>query len=86
MATETLVGRVTHYYDRIGVAIIELTEGDLAVGDTIHVKGHTTDFTDTVRSMQVEHADVQRGSKGQQVGVKVKERAREHDQVFKVAD
>lgn len=81
---EQKIGVVTHYFGRIGVAAIELTDGALAVGDTIHVKGHTSDFTQTVDSMQVEHDSVESADAGTQVGLKVAEHAREHDEVFKV--
>lgn len=80
---EKLVGRITHFYSNIGVGIIELTEGELKVGDKIHVKGKHTDFTQTVDSMQFEHKGVDRAGKGQSIGVKVKEKVRENDQVFR---
>jgi putative protease len=81
---EQKVGVVTHYFGKIGVAAIQLTDGGLSVGDTIHVKGHTSDFTQSVQSMQVEHGEVQTAEVGDNVGVKVTEHAREHDEVFKV--
>ncbi|HIE10812.1 MAG TPA: hypothetical protein EYP62_04305 [Kiritimatiellae bacterium] len=80
---EMEIGRVTHYFGKIGVAAIELSDA-LAVGDTIHVKGHTTDFTTTVESMQIEHQSVQSAGKGDVVGIKVPDHAREHDRVYKV--
>jgi len=83
-AAETPIGRITHYYSQVGVGIIELTEGALKVGDTIHIKGHHTDFTQTVDSMQIEHQSVAQAPKGKVVGIKVKEKVREHDQVFRV--
>lgn len=81
---EEKVGIVTHYFTRIGVAAVDLTDGDLAVGDRIHIKGHTSDFYQDVESMQVEHRQVKRAEKGTRVGIKVKEHAREHDVVYKV--
>lgn len=81
---EQKIGVVTHYFGKIGVAAIELSEGELHVGDTIHVKGHTSDFTQTVDSMQIEHDSVQSAGVGQAVGIRVAEHAREHDEVFKV--
>jgi translation elongation factor EF-1alpha len=81
---EQKIGVVTHYFGKIGVAAIEITEGDLKVGDTIHVKGHTSDFTQTVESMQVEHQAVEAARVGDSVGLKVVDHAREHDEVFKV--
>lgn len=81
---ETKVGRVTQYFSKAGVAGVQVTDGPLAVGDTIHVKGHTTDFTQAVESMQIEHAAVQRADPGQLIGLRVKERVREHDVVYRV--
>ncbi len=81
---EKKVGIVTHYFGKIGVAAIEITEGELHVGDTIHVKGHSTDFTQPIDSMQVEHEAVQIARRGDSVGLKVAGHAREHDEVFKV--
>jgi putative protease len=81
---ETEVGVVKHYFDRIGVAAIEVTDGVLSVGDTIRVKGHTTDVTATVDSMQVEHDKVQTAARGAAVGIRLTQKVREHDKVFKV--
>lgn len=83
-AEEKLIGRITHYYSHLGVGIIELTEAELKLGDVIHVKGSRTDFTQTVDSMQVEHQNVSHADKGKSAGIKVKEKVREHDQVFRV--
>ena len=80
---EKLIGTVVHYYDHVGVAGVVLAE-PLEVGDTIHVLGHTTDFTAKVDSMEIDHQAVQRGSRGDDVGIRVAERARIHDQVYKV--
>ena len=82
-AEEKLVGRITHYYSHLGVGIIELTGGELKVGDVIHVRGKHTDFTQSVDSIQIEHQDVTRAEKGKVVGIKVKEKVHEHDQVFR---
>jgi putative protease len=82
---EERIGVVTHYFGKIGVAAIKITDGELRVGDTIHVKGHTSDFTQAVASMQLEHDTVESAGVGESVGVKVVEHAREHDEVFKVA-
>jgi putative protease len=81
---EIPVGRITHYYSHLGVGIIELSEGELKVGDAIHIKGKHTDFTQTVDSMQIEHQSVAQAEKGKIVGIKVREKVREHDQVFRV--
>ncbi len=79
---ETLIGRITHYFSRLRVCSIELTDGELDVGDTIHISGKTTDFTQTVDSMQIEHHNINRAERGKVVGVKVKDIVRIHDQVF----
>ena len=81
--SELEIGRVSSYFARIGVAAIELT-GELSVGDTIHIKGHTTDFTQEVESMQIEHQSVEKAEAGQGIGIKVKEKARAGDTVYKV--
>lgn len=81
--TEIQVGRVTHYYGKVGAAVIELQAGDLRVGDTIRIRGKTTDFSQTVESMEVDRKPVQSAGPGQVVGIKVLERARVDDRVFK---
>jgi translation initiation factor IF-2 len=83
---EEEIGKVTHYFSKAQVAAIEITAGSLRVGDTIHVKGHTSDFTQTVDSMQIEHDSVEEATPGQAVGIKVAEQARVHDVVYKVTD
>jgi putative protease len=82
---EQLIGKVTHYFGKAGVAAIEITDGELHVGDTIHVVGHTSNFTQKVDSMQVDRAPVQAAQVGDQIGIQVAEHAREHDQVYRVA-
>ena len=81
---EAKIGVVTHYFGKIGVAAVEITDGELRVGDTIHVKGHTSDFTQSIDSMQIEHGSVDVARAGESVGLTVAEHAREHDEVFKV--
>jgi len=85
MASEEKVGTVTDYYAKIGVAAITLADGALQVGDTIRVRGHTTDLTQPVESLQVEHQPVQRAERGSQVAVKVRERVRKHDEVLRLS-
>ena len=80
---EKLIGKVTHYYGHLSVGIIELSDA-LKVGDKIHIKGHTADFSQQVSTMQIEHADVQEGKAGDVVGVKVEQKVHEHDSVYKV--
>ena len=82
---DQLVGKVTHYFGKAQVAGIEITEGQLSVGDTIHIVGHTSDFTQKVDSMQIEHESVQTAKVGDMIGIKVVDHAREHDKVYLVA-
>ncbi|MHC1586720.1 MAG: U32 family peptidase C-terminal domain-containing protein [Candidatus Hecatellaceae archaeon] len=77
------VGRVTHYFSKISVAVVEL-KAPLKVGDRILIRGATTNFEQTVDSMQIEHKPVQEAQPGQSVGIKVKDRVREKDIVYKV--
>lgn len=77
------IGRVTRYFSRISVAGIELTD-TLCEGDTIHFVGHTTDFSQEVHSMQLENEPITEGQTGQEIGLKVQERVRPGDQVYKV--
>ena len=86
MADEVEIGHISHYFGKIQVAAIELTKGDLSVGDTIHIKGHTSDFTEKIESMQIDNDSVDHAKKGQSVGIRVSEHAREHDTVYKIVD
>jgi len=81
---EEKIGVVIHYWSKIGVAGVHITEGKLEVGDTIHIKGHTSDFTQPVDSMQVDNESVEVAKPGDDVGLRVAEPAREHDEVFRV--
>ncbi len=81
--TEQKIGIVLHYFDNASVAALKV-EKTLKVGDTIHIKGHTTDLTQKVDSIQIKHKAIQQAKKGDDVGIKVKDRVREHDDVFKV--
>lgn len=76
------VGKITHFFPKINVAVIEL-RAPLKVGDSIAVKGPSTDFEQTVDSMQIEHKNVEVAEAGQSIGLKVKERVRETDTVYK---
>ncbi|HEC33238.1 MAG TPA: translation elongation factor-like protein [Chloroflexi bacterium] len=80
---EELIGRVSHWYGKISVIGVTLT-GRLAVGDDIHVRGHTTDFEQKVTSLQIWHQDVTEAKAGDEVGIKVAHRARAGDRVYKV--
>jgi len=81
---EERLGRVTHYYSHLSVAVVQMESGTLRVGDTIHIKGHTSDFRQRVDSMQIEHASIAEVRAGQEFGLRVNEHAREHDAVYKV--
>ncbi len=81
--TEKLIGYVSHYYTRIGVAAIELTD-TLKVGDTVRLRGATTDFEQKVTSMEEDHAAIEEAAKGHSVGVCVGERVRRRDRVYRV--
>lgn len=81
---EEKIGEIVKYFTKPGVAAIELSKGSLSIGDTIHIKGHTTDFEQQIQSMQLEHQDIQTAGPGQSIGIKVKDRVREGDAVYKV--
>jgi len=78
------IGIVTHYFPHVEAAVIKLTKGSLSQGDTIVLKGHTTDFKEKIVSMQLDHVPITSASSGQEIGLKVKTRVREHDIVYKV--
>ena len=77
------IGSIGNYYSKISVAVIDLT-GGIAVGDTIRIKGATTDFRQKVDSIQIEHANVQNAGPGQSIGLKVVDKVRKGDLVYKV--
>jgi len=81
---EEQVGRVSHYFGKVGVAGIDVTADEIKVGDTIHITGHTTDFTQTIDSMQIDNATVEQATKGDSIGIKVSDRVRPHDIVYRV--
>lgn len=81
---EQEIGFVEHWFSKIMVAGIKITAGSLKVGDTIHVKGHTSDFTCQISSMQVEHGTIDEATPGMDIGVKFPDHARQHDKVYKV--
>jgi len=78
---EHSIGTVTHYYGHLNVGIISLAE-PLRVGDQIHVKGHSTDFLQTVESIQIDHQTVAEASAGQIIGIKLSNKVRDGDRVF----
>ncbi len=83
MADEKLIGKITHFYSNLGVAIIELLDS-LAVGDRIKIKGATSDFEQDVDSMQIDREPIEKAKKGDIIGLKVGEKVREGDEVCKI--
>ncbi|MEJ2727621.1 MAG: translation elongation factor-like protein [Deltaproteobacteria bacterium] len=82
---EEKVGLVSNYFSKISVAAVEITDGTVSAGDRLHFLGHTTDFEFTVHSMQIEHKTVTEAKKGDSVGIRVSEKVREGDKVYKIA-
>ncbi len=76
-----LIGKVTHYYDKVGVAIVKLS-APVTAGDEVHICGNKTDFEQTIESMQVEHEDIKKAKKGDEIGIKVDDKVREGDEVY----
>ena len=83
MAEEKEIGRVSGHFSHVGVAAIKL-HGTLKVGDKVHIKGHTTDFTVKIGSMQIEREEVKTAGKGDHIGIKVPDKVRPNDAVFLV--
>ncbi len=83
---EKIIGRVTHYYNKIGVAVIELTEGGVKVGETLRFQGGERDFEQLVESMQNEHEEINEAKKGDDIGMKVNEPVREGYVIYKVTE
>lgn len=81
---EFKVGKITHYYNKIGVAVVELS-GSLLVGDLIKISGHGRDFQMTVNSMQIEHQQIKEANKGDTVGLKVDQEVKEDDEIYKIS-
>jgi len=81
-----LVGHVIDYFAKIGVAAIEIESGEIRIGDTLQFRGHTTDFTQEIESMQIENEQIDRAIAGDSVGIKVEERVRGGDEVYKVIE
>ena len=79
---EGIIGKVTHYFPQVRAAVIKL-KAPLAVGNTIKIKGHTTDFKQKIVSMQIDHVPVEMAKKGQEIGLLVESRVRQHDVVTK---
>jgi U32 family peptidase len=80
---EEKIGVVTHFFNHINVAAIKITSGELKVGDTIHIVGMHTDFTQPVNSMEIDRESIETAKPGDEIGMKVEERVRENDEVYK---
>jgi hypothetical protein len=83
---EVEVGTVNKYFDKIGVGMIQVTQGELSVGDKIHIKGNATDLTTTIGSIQVQRQPVQTAKTGEEAGIKLDSKVKQKDKVFKVTD
>ena len=78
------IGEVTHFFPHVKAAVIKLKKNTLSTGDTIYIKGHTTDFEQKIKSMQANHAPIVKAERGQEVGLQVKSKVRHGDKVYKV--
>lgn len=80
----TLIGKITHYFPHVKAGAILIKKGQLVLGDTLRIKGHTSDFKQKISSMQIDRVPVEKASKGQEIGILVKSRVRIHDKVYKI--
>ena len=85
VAKETLIGRVTHSFPKVKAAVIEITKGRIAAGDSLHIKGRKTDFRQQATSLQIDRQPITKASKGQEIGLRVKSRVRENDAVYRIS-
>ena len=79
-----LIGEVTHYFPKVRASVIKVSKGEINMGDTIYIKGHTTNFKQKVGSMQINHVPIKKAKKGDEIGLLVKKRVRGGDTVYKV--
>ncbi len=84
--SEEEIGYVANYFGNISVAAIVVTGGTISVGDTLRFVGHTTDFTSEIESMQIEHESVEEAGEGDSIGLKIAEKVRKGDKVYKVIE
>ena len=78
------IGTVTHYYEHAGACVVRLETGGIAVGDTVHIRGHTTDYYQRVERLERDHASIASAAPGEEIGLQVSQRVREHDGVFRL--
>ena len=83
---EEKIGIVEHFFNKVSVAAIKITDGELKIGDTIHIVGANTDLTQKIDSMEIDRNPVEKVTADDSVGIKVKDRVREHDVVYKVLE
>ncbi|MFQ6010305.1 MAG: translation elongation factor-like protein [Candidatus Aenigmatarchaeota archaeon] len=83
MAEKKLIGKITHYFPKVGVAVVELTD-TIKIGDKISIEGRGNVTEQTVESMEVEHEKIEIANAGDEIGLKVKDKVKDGDQVFKV--
>ena len=79
-----LIGKITHYFPKVKVGVIKITKKSLSLGDEVRILGHTTDFSQKITSMEIDHKPIKRAVKGKSVGVKLKKRVRKKDKVYKL--
>lgn len=83
---DLLIGKITHYYDKIGVAVIEVTGHSIAVGNTVKISGHDQEFEQNVKSLQIEHKNIDKVVKGKEAGLKVDKPVKVGDSLFAVPE
>jgi len=83
MMMDVKIGKIVHYYNKIGVAVLKLTKS-LSAGDKIKISGHDKEFTQKVSSMQIEHQQIKKAKKGDDIGLKVDQPVKENDEVYKI--
>jgi putative protease len=81
---EERVGEVVKFFSKPSVAAVKITEGEVAIGDTVKFTGHTTDFEDTVHSMEIDNKQIEKAKVGDYIGIKVADRVRPGDEMFKI--
>ena len=79
-----LVGEITNYFPHVKAGVLKVSGSELNVGDTLHIKGHTTNFKQKIASMQIEHVSIKRAKKGDEIGLLVKRRVRIGDSVYRI--
>ncbi len=80
----TFIGRVTHYFPHVNAAVVKIEKSSLKLGDKILVKGHTTNFKQPINSLQIDRSPIEEAKPGDEIGLEVKSRVREHDAVYKI--